>query len=343
MRVRPLELDDAEALRDLADRPDVARYGDHDVGLPIDAWRDWLGPPDANRSVALGAFAAVDDVLLAAARLSMSPRRRTSHSARLDLIAPEAGASEAVRRVVTPIVEAADRWFQLVRVVHRLPVDHAYEAGVFEPLGFAREGIRRAALSRGERLEDEAQLARVSGAKSPTGSPPPAPAPGPPVTATIRAVELADAPALARLYSEPSVAWGMLQLPFQRADTWTARLEGNDPDQVFHLVAEVDGEVVGSGAVMLGDVACRRHSGSIGMGVAPAFQGRSVGRQILDALIAEAGRRGVTRLELEVWVDNSRARRLYASRGFVVECEERAVGARDGGFADDLAMALLYE
>lgn len=50
--------------------------------------------------------------------------------------------------------------------------------------------------------------------------------------------------------------------------------------------------------------------------VAPGAQGRGVGRALLDALVAEAGRRGAPAVLLEVRADNAPARALYASSGF---------------------------
>lgn len=52
------------------------------------------------------------------------------------------------------------------------------------------------------------------------------------------------------------------------------------------------------------------------LAVAPAAQGRGVGRTLLDALLAEAVRRGCTQVFLEVRADNASALGLYGSRGF---------------------------
>jgi [ribosomal protein S18]-alanine N-acetyltransferase len=66
-------------------------------------------------------------------------------------------------------------------------------------------------------------------------------------------------------------------------------------------------------------------------------QRRGVGRALLDALLAEAGRRRVRQTLLEVAVDNAPAQRLYARYGFEV------VGVRRGYYqpsnTDALVMA----
>jgi [ribosomal protein S18]-alanine N-acetyltransferase len=50
--------------------------------------------------------------------------------------------------------------------------------------------------------------------------------------------------------------------------------------------------------------------------VSPAVQGRGVGSALLTSLLAEAGRRGARRVDLEVKADNEGAQRLYARHGF---------------------------
>jgi ribosomal-protein-alanine N-acetyltransferase len=51
--------------------------------------------------------------------------------------------------------------------------------------------------------------------------------------------------------------------------------------------------------------------------VAPSARGTGVGARLLDAALAEARRRGVGHVFLEVRESNVVARRLYASRGFI--------------------------
>lgn len=50
--------------------------------------------------------------------------------------------------------------------------------------------------------------------------------------------------------------------------------------------------------------------------VVPELRGRGVGRALLQAVEAEAVRRGCCKLTLEVRADNLRARRLYRTMGF---------------------------
>jgi ribosomal-protein-alanine N-acetyltransferase len=53
------------------------------------------------------------------------------------------------------------------------------------------------------------------------------------------------------------------------------------------------------------------------IGVASALQGKGIGTALLIALLDEARRRGVARVDLVVRADNDSARRLYERHGFV--------------------------
>lgn len=63
------------------------------------------------------------------------------------------------------------------------------------------------------------------------------------------------------------------------------------------------------------------------LGVAPTAQGRGVGGQLLDALLAHAATLPPKPVSLEVRADNAPAQHLYASRGF------RRTGVRRGYYA----------
>lgn len=70
--------------------------------------------------------------------------------------------------------------------------------------------------------------------------------------------------------------------------------------------------------------------------LAPEHAGRGHGRALLEAAIAEAGRREAGRLRLEVRQDNDRARALYVTAGF------RETGRR-AGYYEDGTDAILME
>jgi ribosomal-protein-alanine N-acetyltransferase len=84
------------------------------------------------------------------------------------------------------------------------------------------------------------------------------------------------------------------------------------PESRHYLVAEQDGELVGyAGLVVVG-----RQADVQTLAVAPAGQGRGLGRRLLDALVSEARRRDAGEVLLEVRAENAAALALYTGAGF---------------------------
>ena len=71
------------------------------------------------------------------------------------------------------------------------------------------------------------------------------------------------------------------------------------------------------------------------VGVRRSAQRRGIGRLLVEALLAEAERRGVQKVLLEVAVDNGPAQRLYAQYGF------EGIGVRKGYYQPSNTDALV--
>lgn len=160
---------------------------------------------------------------------------------------------------------------------------------------------------------------------------------------SLRRTRVSDAEAFVRLMSDEAVFAGLLQMPFPNVETWRVRLAENDaPGKAdLSLVAEADGEIVGSGGLLAASPAVRRrHAMHLGLSVAAAWHRRGVGSALLAALLDYADRwAGALRIELTVWADNAPAIELYEKFGFVVEGRLRGYAVRGGRFVDALAMA----
>jgi diamine N-acetyltransferase len=143
----------------------------------------------------------------------------------------------------------------------------------------------------------------------------------------IRAAETGDIAALAELARRTfSEAFGHSL----SASDLAFHLQNNLSDAYFRaatsvdvfLVAEIDTSLIGyaqSGAVEIpapdrspGDQELRR------LYVEPAFQGRGIGRQLLDAILAHPRLKAAANVFLDVWEQNDGARRLYERYGFAV-------------------------
>jgi ribosomal-protein-alanine N-acetyltransferase len=100
------------------------------------------------------------------------------------------------------------------------------------------------------------------------------------------------------------------------SDPWSASAFASLPDNpmVFFAVARH-----GAGGLLAG-YAIAWHvldeAELANLAVEPASRRAGVGSQLLDAAIADATRRGASRIYLEVRESNAAARRLYASRHF---------------------------
>lgn len=111
------------------------------------------------------------------------------------------------------------------------------------------------------------------------------------------------------------------------------------------VVAELNSQIVGAGVIHRMAQARLRHCAHIGIGIRPEGQGLGLGRAVMEELIwwATNGQgTGITRLDLAVFADNTRAIRLYESLGFDHEGRRRnMIRYEDGRHIDDLIMARL--
>jgi len=116
------------------------------------------------------------------------------------------------------------------------------------------------------------------------------------------------------------------------AEKWSAAMFWNElAHRHFYLVALDGSEVVGyAGLAVTGDEAWVQN-----IAVKRTAQRRGIGREMLEALLAEAARKGIKKTMLEVAVDNAPAQRLYATYGF------EPVGIRRGYYQPSNTDALV--
>lgn len=160
---------------------------------------------------------------------------------------------------------------------------------------------------------------------------------------TIRGMEPEDAHAVSALLGTVGTLEGTLQLPDMPVAVRLPFLQAVDRNDC-RLVAVAGGEVVGqAGLYGVQQTLRRAHVRVLGLAVAPKWQGRGVGRRLMDRVLTWAdGWAGVLRVELQVHADNDRAIALYRSLGFVEEGRHRGYALRDGRYIDSLSMARLH-
>jgi ribosomal protein S18 acetylase RimI-like enzyme len=111
---------------------------------------------------------------------------------------------------------------------------------------------------------------------------------------------------------------------------------------VPRVVAKAQARVVGFCDIQPGWPETKRHCGSLGMGVLPAFRGQGLGRRLLESCLALARQAGITRVELEVRSNNEQALHLYRRLGFELEGIKRRGLRVDDEYQETTAMALLF-
>lgn len=148
---------------------------------------------------------------------------------------------------------------------------------------------------------------------------------------------------LAELYGHPAVTRQVLQMPWASVEVWSKRLAtGADSERRVALVATDQGQVVGHCSLWQSERVRLAHSGSLGMGVAPRWQGKGVGTRLMSAVLEVADNwMGLRRVELTVYTDNEPALALYGKFGFEVEGELRDYALRDGRLTNVFSMARL--
>ena len=148
---------------------------------------------------------------------------------------------------------------------------------------------------------------------------------------------------MAELWQQPEVIWGTRQLPYQSLDDLRKRLE-NPPERFHRLVAVAgDDRVIGLLGLHVGHGRVA-HVGHIGMMVHPGFHNQGVGSALMSAAIDLADNwLDLTRLDLEVYIDNTAAIHLYEKHSFEIEGTLRRYAFRDGEYVDSYVMARVRE
>ena len=108
-------------------------------------------------------------------------------------------------------------------------------------------------------------------------------------------------------------------------------------------VAIVDDRVVSTAGFHGTDRRRLTHRVELGISVLKPYQGKGIGRAMMEALITDAKRIGKTTIELEVRADNLGAIHLYESLGFVLEGRKKYRFHVKEGYVDTLMMALYME
>ena len=115
-----------------------------------------------------------------------------------------------------------------------------------------------------------------------------------------------------------------------------------EKDQIFFLVAELDGKVVASSDLYLGR-GSEKHSGAVGIGIQKGFRDLGIGTWMMRTMVQEAQRIGLKVLVLSVFATNERAIHVYEKLGFVPTGRVPKKHFKQGKYVDEIEMAKLLE
>ncbi len=275
---------------------------------------------------------------------------RRKHCATLDMLAVRVDRRRCGvgRALVNAAISSADQWLQLRRIEVAVDTESAALIDFYASFGFVHEGVKRKDIAHLGHYVDSAVLARSNNAAMPAAASPSLPSmkrprKAAPLKISIRPATEDDAEAFARVFANRSASNGTLQHPYTSADVWRSRLTGNVGTRQVAFAAVVNGRVVGNAGVHpLSENPRQKHVCSLGISVADAYQGRGVGRALMNACLDFADCwANYARVELTVHADNLRAIKLYESLGFEHEGRLRDFSFREGGYVDALFMGRL--
>lgn len=138
-----------------------------------------------------------------------------------------------------------------------------------------------------------------------------------------------------------------------REKRYLAFLQAPPPEETFafyrnivandlcQVVAIQDGVVVGWCDVLPTHGEARAHVGTLGIALLPRARHCGIGAKLMEAAIARAWAKGLSRIELTVRTDNAKAKALYEHFGFTTEGTNRRAFLVDGEYFDTYTMALV--
>lgn len=127
--------------------------------------------------------------------------------------------------------------------------------------------------------------------------------------------------------------------PEEEAFAFYRNIVANDLCQFVALQGET---VVGWCDILPTHGETRSHVGTLGIALLPQARHCGIGAKLMEASLAKARRKGLSRIELTVRTDNANAKRLYERFGFVTERVRRHAFLVDNQFYDTFTMALVY-
>lgn len=105
------------------------------------------------------------------------------------------------------------------------------------------------------------------------------------------------------------------------------------------VVAEVEGNIVGTSSIHPGSSPKDRHVGGLGISIVKEWRGLGIGTAMMTYMINWAKNYGLEKLYLSVFSTNQRAINLYKKFNFQVEGKRKKQYKIEGKYIDEIIMA----
>lgn len=160
VRIRMERPNDAEALCEINSQPGVV-FGT--LQLPHnkpEAWRAMIEKQDTHYDYYL--VAEVDGRVVGASGLTRMRRPRLLHVATFGIsVHPDYQGQGIGRALMAAVIDAADRWLNIVRIELEVYPDNERAIKLYESFGFVHEGRKRMAAFRDGQYVDMLVMARI--------------------------------------------------------------------------------------------------------------------------------------------------------------------------------------
>lgn len=113
--------------------------------------------------------------------------------------------------------------------------------------------------------------------------------------------------------------------------------------QALFVVAEVDGNIVGSASLYRSRKTKLNHVAIFGITILQKYCGLGIGSMMIESVIRWSRENGIEIINLEVFEGNIRAQRLYKRFGFIVEGRKNRYIKMNGKYQDMILMTKILD
>lgn len=163
--IRPIEIGDGKGINALRRMEGVF---ENILGIPSERVKrseDFIMNMDGNQHqfVAIAKTEAGEDIIIGTAGLMVNASPRLRHSGSIGIMIHKDYQNIGVgTALMQAVIDIADNWLMLVRVELTVFEDNERAIHLYEKFGFEKEGLRRLAVIRNGKYENEYAMARIS-------------------------------------------------------------------------------------------------------------------------------------------------------------------------------------